>query len=65
MVLYPYITDLSISHGKAAEILGIRKHELIELYDELGLSYLDQDIREIEQEVSYWRSLKEAKHDRM
>lgn len=65
MVIYPYITDLSISHGKAAEILGIRKHELIELYDELGLSYLDQDIRKIEQEVSYWRSLKEAKYDRM
>ncbi len=59
MVLYPYINNLTISHGKAAEILGIRKYELIEIYDKLGLPYLDQDIEEIEQEVSYWRSLKE------
>lgn len=61
MVLYPYINNLTISHGKAAEILGIRKYELIEIYDKLGLPYLDQDIEEIEQEVSYWRSLKEVK----
>lgn len=56
MVLYPYINNLTISHGKAAEILGIRKYELIELYDKLGLPYLNQDIDEVEQEVSYWRS---------
>lgn len=61
MVLYPYINNLTISHGKAAEILGIRKYELIELYDKLGLPYLDQDIEEVEQEVSYWRSLKGVK----
>lgn len=61
MVLYPYINNLTISHGKAAEILGIRKYELIELYDKLGLPYLDQDIQEVEEEVSYWRSLKEVK----
>lgn len=56
VVLYPYINNLTISHGKAAEILGIRKYELIELYDKLGLPYLDQDIQEVEEEVSYWRS---------
>lgn len=61
MVLYPYINNLTISHGKAAEILGIRKYELIELYDKLGMPYLDQDIAEVEQEVSYWRSLKGVK----
>lgn len=60
MVLYPYINNLTISHGKAAEILGIRKYELIELYDKLGLPYLDQDIQEVEEEIAYWRSLKEV-----
>lgn len=40
MLLYPYIKNLTISHGKAAEILGIRKYELINLYDGLGLPYL-------------------------
>ncbi len=58
MLLYPYIKNLTISHGKAAEILGIRKYELIDLYDRLGLPYLDQDIQEIEDEVQYWKKLK-------
>lgn len=58
MLLYPYIRNLTISHGKAAEILGIYKYELIELYDRLGLPYLDQDIQEVEEEVQYWKKLK-------
>ena len=36
LLLYPYILDQTISHGRAAEILGIRKSELIDLYDKLG-----------------------------
>lgn len=59
MLLYPYIRNLTISHGKAAEILGIRKYELINLYGELGLPYLDQDIDEIDEEMQYWKKLKE------
>lgn len=58
LLLYPYIKNLTISHGKAAEILGIRKDELIELYDQLGLAYLDFDIKEIEEEVSIYKKLK-------
>lgn len=61
MLLYPYIKNLTISHGKAAEILGIRKYELIDLYDKLGLPYLDQDIQEVEEEVQYWKKRKEMK----
>ena len=33
LLLYPYILNQTISHGRAAEILGIRKSELINLYD--------------------------------
>ncbi len=61
MLLYPYIKDLTISHGKAAEILGIRKSDLIDLYEQMGLPYLDQSIQEIEDEVQYWKQLKETK----
>ena len=39
-------------------MLGIRKYELIDLYDRLGLSYLSQDMQEIEEEVQYWKELK-------
>ena len=58
LLLYPYIDDRTISHGKAAEILGIPKYELIELYDSIGLAYLSQDIEEIEEELEVWKSLK-------
>lgn len=42
MLLYPYIRKLTISHGKAAEILGVHKTDLIEFYDSMGIPYLDQ-----------------------
>ena len=58
MLLYPYIKNLTMSHGKAAEILGIRKYELIDLYDRLGLPYIDQGIDEIDEEVQYWKKMK-------
>lgn len=58
LLLYPYINNDTISHGRAAEILGITKYELIELYDSLGLAYLSMDISEVEEEVSAWRRLK-------
>ena len=58
LLLYPYIKNLTISHGRAAEILGISKWELIELYDNLGLAYLNMDICEVEEEVECYRKLK-------
>lgn len=51
LILYPYIKDLTISHGRAAEILGIPKWDLIELYEDMGLPYLDMDISEVEKEL--------------
>lgn len=59
LMLYPYIKNLTISHGRAAEILGISKWELIQLYDQIGLAYLDQDISEVESDVATYRKLKE------
>lgn len=58
LLLYPYINNRTISHGKAAEILGISKYDLIELYDNMGLAYLAMDISEAEDEVTEWEKLK-------
>ena len=60
LLLYPYISDNTISHGKAAEILGIPKYDLIEIYDRVGLSYLSMDIEEVEDEVENWKKMKGA-----
>ena len=42
MILYPFIQNRTISHGKAAELLGIQKLDLIEFYGKLGIPYLNQ-----------------------
>ena len=57
LMLYPYIKYLTISHGRAAEILGIGKMELIELYADLGIPYFDMDISEIDEELRTYESI--------
>ena len=47
MILFPYIQNLTISYGRAAEILGVHKTDLIEFYDSLGIPYLNQSEKEL------------------
>lgn len=58
MLLYPYIQDCTISHGKAAEILGMHKLDLIALYGKMGLPYLDGAEDEVEQDVQAIRRIR-------
>ena len=60
LLLYPYILNQTISHGRAAEILGIRKAELIDLYDKLGYSYFDMTMDDLDEELETFRQLKKA-----
>ena len=58
ILLYPHIINQTISHGGAAEILGIRKSELIDIYDKLGYSYLAMTMNELDSELETFRQLK-------
>ena len=51
LLLYPYILNKKISHGKAAEILGINKLDLIDLYGKMGFYYLDQTMDELDKDL--------------
>lgn len=51
LLLYPSIANNTISHGRAAELLGMHKMELIELYSRLGIPYLDMTDEEFEEEI--------------
>ena len=51
LLLYPSIVNDTISHGRAAELLGISKMELIELCGSLGIPYLDMTDEEFEEEI--------------
>ena len=59
MILYPYVHDGVISHGRAAEILGIFKMDLIVLYGRLGLPYIEMTDDEIEEELETVKELGE------
>ena len=56
MMLYPFIQNQTISHGRAAEILGVHKFDLIDFYASLGMPYLHQSVSELEEELADIRS---------
>lgn len=61
MRLHPYILNQIISHGRTAEILGIRKNELIDIYDELRFAYFNLAIDDLDMELETYRKVKEEK----
>jgi len=52
MMLYPFIQNLTISHGRAAEILGVHKFDLIDFYCSMGMPYLNQSVSDLEEELA-------------
>ena len=58
MILFPYIHNETISHGKAAQILGIHKMDLIAMYSTLGIPYLDQTKEELESDLSVLKNFR-------
>ena len=57
MMLYPYILEKRISHGRAAEILGIHKLALIDSYGRMGFCYFDQTQYELEEDLQVFAGL--------
>jgi hypothetical protein len=47
MMLYPLIKNQTVSHGRVAQILGVKKRDLIDLYSSMGISYLNQSEDEL------------------
>jgi hypothetical protein len=60
MLLYPFIHNLTISHGRAAEILGVHKTDLIEFYDSIGIPYLDQTSEELMDDLATLEAVMEV-----
>lgn len=57
LLLYPYVLQKKISNGRAAEILGISKLDLIDLYGKIGFCYFDQIMDEIDKDLETFESL--------
>ena len=60
MLLYPYIHNNTMSHGKAAEILGVSKTLLVELYGEIGIPYLS-DVNVLDEDFATISRLRAGK----
>lgn len=60
LLIYPSIANETISHGKAAELLGVKKNELIELYSSIGIPYIDMTDEEFDEEISVIKRLESA-----
>ena len=52
MMIYPFIYNMTISHGRAAEILGVHKTDLIEFYDSVGIPYLDYSENDLMEDLN-------------
>ena len=58
LILLPYIQDMTISHGRAAELLGISKETLIDLYGDMGISYIDGSVQSVNEEIVVYSAAK-------
>ena len=58
MLLYPYIAHGDISNGKAAELLGTSKTELLDMFGEIGIPYYKQTTEELDSDIQVLRKLK-------
>lgn len=61
MLLFPYIKNETISYGKAAELLGMKKIDLISLYGSLGICYFDETEEELDSDIFSIQKLKGLK----
>ena len=52
MLIYPFIRNLTISYGRAAEILGVHKTDLIEFYDSIGIPYISLSENELLEDLA-------------
>ena len=61
MLIYPCIQNGEISHGKAAEILGITKNDLLDIYGEFGIPYYNQTCEELANDINVLKKLRTKK----
>ena len=55
---YPYIANGDISNGKAAELLGMSKTELLDMFGSMGIPYYTQTSEELDNDIQVLRNLR-------
>ena len=57
LLIYPAVMDEKISRGRAAELLGISKYDLIDIYNSMKLPQPEISEEDIADDVNTLRSL--------
>ena len=57
-LFFGFIQTGVLSHGRAAEILDVKKRDLIEFYNSKGLPYLDQNKEELLADLAAYDRIK-------
>lgn len=47
MLLFPYVSNNTISYGKVAELLGVSKFEIMEIYGNAGIPYYNCEFSQV------------------
>ena len=58
LLLYPFIHSGDLSHGRAAEILGMNRLDLIDLYGEMELPYFCETEEELQSDLETLKGLR-------
>ncbi|WP_104639951.1 UPF0175 family protein [Helicobacter bizzozeronii] len=61
LLLYPRIKDQSISYGRAAEILGMKKLDLLDIYGQIGIPIVDYSVAEAQADLECLRKIFKTK----
>ena len=61
MILYPYIQSGVLSNGKAAEILGVGKRDLIEYYSSRGIPFTHITLDDLNEDIKTINNLSKNK----
>lgn len=58
LLLYPYIANGDISNGKATELLGMSKTELLDMLGSMGIPYYTPTSEELDNDIQVLRNLR-------
>lgn len=59
MLIYPFIKDDVVSFGRAAEMLGMNKLDLVTLYGKMGIDYVNMTDDEFDEERNSVKKMRE------
>lgn len=59
MLLYPFVRKSQMSRGRAAELLGVNKFDLIDFYSSISIPFINMTEEDLQDDLETFERLKE------